>query len=115
MHKENISFFPSRSVVDQFTHLHNRSNKLFQERQTGQIWPVTVYEVDKKSLDVRAILILICHDHDVAISQAFKVFFSRILFVVLETYDLNKIVDLGIFKNLQSHTQTHTIKFQISH
>ena len=70
-----------------------------------------MYEVDQKSLDVRAILILICHDHDVAISQAFKVFFSRILFVVLETYDLDKIVDLGIFKNLQSHTQTHTIKF----
>ena len=54
-------------------------------------------EVDEESLDVRAILILICHDHDVAISQALQVFFRHVLLVVLKAYYLDKVVDLCIF------------------
>ena len=95
-----MSFTLNSIIVAQISHLDNRGNKLFQKRQACQVWPVTVYEVDQKPLDVRAILILVCHDHDMTISQAFKVFFRCILFVVLETYDLDKIVDLCIFKNL---------------
>ena len=50
------------------THLDNGSDELQQEaRHNKQGGEVVVKEVHDEPLDVAPILILICHDHDVAV------------------------------------------------
>ena len=45
--------------------LYDRCDELLQESVVpcNEIWPVPMKEVDEESLDMRSIVILICHDH----------------------------------------------------
>jgi hypothetical protein len=55
-----------------------------------------VEEVDDQTLDVRSIVILICHDHQMAVSQAVG---RGVIRVVFQTQDLLDVLDLDIFHN----------------
>ena len=50
------------------TDLDDGCDELFDEVVFEQSRPVVVDEVDEETFDVRAVLILICHDHDLAVS-----------------------------------------------
>ena len=63
--------------------------------------PEMVYKVDEQSLDVGAILILICHDHYLAVTQLADLHGVIIVLLVLKTHDLHNIVDLCILHNLK--------------
>ena len=54
-------------------------------------------EVNQQALDVRTIMVLICHDHDRAIAQVFD---AVILFADLDAEDLDEILDLGVLHDL---------------
>jgi hypothetical protein len=52
-----------------FGGLDDRCNKFFHEWETKQLRPVGVNEVDEKTFDVRSVLILISHDHELSIAK----------------------------------------------
>ena len=59
-----------------------------------------VDEVDDQSLDVRAVLVLVCHDHQLAVAKGAQ--FSRVsvLLVVLQSQDLHHVGDFCIAHDL---------------
>ena len=58
-----------------------------------------VEEIDQQTLDVRAIVVLICHDHDGAVPQVFQI---RVGLAHVESHDLNQMLQLLIGQNLLS-------------
>ena len=50
-------------------HLYNGRNELFQEAELEQIRPLMMNKVYDQAFDVRAVVILIGHDHNFAISK----------------------------------------------
>lgn len=63
-------------------------------------------EVHHEPFDVTAILILICHDHDLAIPQRLRIL---VLLGMLESNDLLECRNFGIVVNL------HTSKPEVTH
>lgn len=59
-----------------------------------------VHEVDEKALDVRAVLILICHDHQFAVSQVLQGVWVVVLLLELQTHDFDDVVDFSIVHDL---------------
>ena len=57
-------------------------------------------EVDDQALDVGAVLVLVGHDHHLAIPQAFDVVHGLVLLLVLETDDLDEVRDLFVLHDL---------------
>lgn len=55
---------------------------------------------------------LICHDHDLPITQTLQGFWVTVVFLVLKTKDLDDIVDFSVFHNLR--TKTHKTPLQFS-
>ena len=50
--------------------LNNGRDELFQEPiDTEQGWPEMMEEIDEQPLDMRSIMILICHNHQVTVSE----------------------------------------------
>ena len=49
-------------------HLNDRGNEFLEELMFEEVGPVVVNEVNEEALDVRAILVLICHYHQTTIS-----------------------------------------------
>ena len=89
-------------VVDAFTlgGLDNGSDELLEERQPQKLRPVVVDKVDQKALDVRAVLILIGHDHYFAVPEGLEVFHRRVLLLVLEADDLDQVANLLVLHDL---------------
>lgn len=83
------------------THLHNGSDKFLHKVMVKQFWPVVVDEVDDESFDVGAILVLICHDHQVAIPQRLHLCMIDISFVVLKAKNLHQILNFLIAHDLK--------------
>ena len=50
-------------------YLDNRCDELLQEGKFQQRRPVVMDKVDQKTLDMGAVLVLICHDHHFAIPK----------------------------------------------
>mmetsp|Transcript_90514 Transcript_90514/g.251619 ORF Transcript_90514/g.251619 Transcript_90514/m.251619 type:complete len:537 (-) Transcript_90514:463-2073(-) len=79
-------------------HLHNRRHKLLQEAVSlEEAGPPTLDQVDEQSLDVRPVVILICHQHDRAVSQATGV---RVLSPAVKAHDLQQVHDLLVSRDL---------------
>jgi len=57
-------------------------------------------EVDEKSFDVRSILVLISHYHDTAVAQLPHRLGTCVFLLVLQTDDLDNVVDLRILHYL---------------
>lgn len=53
-------------------------------------------KVDDESLDVRTVVILIGHDHELAITERFHIFSGFVFLFVLESNDFNESVDFSI-------------------
>ena len=68
-----------------------------------QLRPVVMEEVDEETLDVRAILVLIRHDHDTTVPQRLERLGRRVLLLVAETNDLDHVVDLGVLHDLHKN------------
>ena len=47
--------------------------------------------IDEQALDVRAIVVLICHDHDAAIAQTFD---GVVILLWLKTHDFDDVLNL---------------------
>ena len=56
-------------VCSHLKNLDDRSDKLFQEAVIKQGGPVGVNEIDEQTFDVRAVLVLIGHDHHLAVAK----------------------------------------------
>ena len=51
------------------TNLHNGCDELLHKVVSEEVGPVVVDKVDDKSFDVRAVLVLISHDHQPAVAK----------------------------------------------
>lgn len=50
---------------------------------------------------------LICHDHDLAVTQTLQGFWVAVVFLVLEAEDLDYIVDFSVFHDLRTKNMSH--------
>lgn len=48
---------------------------------------------------------LICHDHDLAITQTLEGFWVAVVLLVLKTEDLNDVIYLRVLHNLRGKTK----------
>ena len=48
----------------------------------------------------KAVLYLICHDHDLAVAQSLEGFWVTVVLLVLKPEDFNDVVDLSVLHNL---------------
>jgi hypothetical protein len=72
----------------------DRGDEFDEEAGDGEETGVKGFKViDDETLDMTSVVILIRHDHQVAVSQGLCVF---VLFAVLETHDLTDGVDFGV-------------------
>lgn len=62
--------------------------------------PVKLDEVDQKTFDVRAILILISHNHQTTVAERLQILFSVVLSLELQTEDFDDVVDFSVFHQL---------------
>lgn len=75
----------------------DRRHKLLQEPgYAKKTWPVVVQKVDEETLDVTAVMVLIGHDHDRAISQ---VSYVCVLFTHEEAHDFDEVLQLNIHED----------------
>ena len=59
-----------------------------------------VEHVDEESLDVRSVLVLICHDHNLTVSETVH-FLKVVVFLPrLKSHDLHDVIDLRIVYDL---------------
>ena len=63
-----------------------------------EVGPVVVEEIDDEAFDVRAIGVLIGHDHDVPVAQALRP--VLILVALLQAQDSFEVLDLLVLHNL---------------
>lgn len=63
-----------------------------------------MHEVHDESLDVRAIHVLVCHQHDRTIAQGFDV---GVGFVLLEAHYPDDVLNLDVVENLFHAGVTH--------
>jgi hypothetical protein len=85
--------------------LDDGGNELLEESGDVQEgWPEVVKEIDNQTLDVRTIVILIGHDHQVAVAELLDGGFI-VLFTRLEAHDLDWWW-LGVDDGMESKRQT---------
>jgi hypothetical protein len=78
--------------------LHNRRDELQQEAvYPQQARPEVVYEVDQQAFDVRAIVVLVSHDHQVPVAQLPSV---SVVLPELEPQDAHHVRDLLVLADL---------------
>ena len=86
--------------VGAFGRFDDGRDELLEEGQTQQRRPVVMEKVDEQTFDVRSVLILIGHDHQSTVAQGFQVGFVLVLFLVLQSENLDQIVDFCVFQDL---------------
>ena len=65
------------------------ADELLQEGKLEQTGPVVVDEVNHQTLDVGAVLVLVSHDHDLAIAEQLDIIHRLIFLLILKTHDLD--------------------------
>mmetsp|Transcript_9259 Transcript_9259/g.28777 ORF Transcript_9259/g.28777 Transcript_9259/m.28777 type:complete len:534 (+) Transcript_9259:1349-2950(+) len=86
--------------------LHDGGEELLEEAgDPGQGGPPRVDEVDQQALDVGAVVILICHDHDGAVAQALEL--GVVLAVEVQADDLDDVLDLLVRHHLLQRRIAH--------
>lgn len=81
-------------------HLDDGGDELLEESldvEEGR--PEVVDEVDNESLDVRSIVILISHDHEVAVTESLDVFLV-VFHTELQAHDVDDVLDLVVLHDL---------------
>ena len=86
-------------------YLDDGRDELLQEVVVEELGPVVLDEVDEETLDVGSVLVLICHDHQLAVSQRPQGLGSLVLLLVLQSKNLDDVVDLSIFHDLQEENK----------
>jgi len=81
-------------------HLHDGRDELLEEVLADERRPVVLDEVDQQALDVRAVLVLVGHDHHLAVAQALQVGRRVVVLLVLQAQDLDERVDLDVLHDL---------------
>ena len=61
-------------------------DKLLNDRVTDHVWPKIMQKIDDKAFDVRAVNILICHDHQFPVAQAVQIFVLIVLSLEIESH-----------------------------
>mmetsp|Transcript_113556 Transcript_113556/g.242368 ORF Transcript_113556/g.242368 Transcript_113556/m.242368 type:complete len:261 (-) Transcript_113556:1491-2273(-) len=86
--------------------LHDRGEELLHKAwQPGQRWPPCVDEVDEQTLDVRAVMVLVRHDHDRAVTEALEL--GVVLAVEIKAHDLDDILNLRVGHHLMQGGIAH--------
>ena len=75
-----------------------------------QVGPEVVHEVDEQPLDVGAVLVLVGHDHDLAVAQRANRVRIVVLLTELQTHDLDDVVDLRVVHDLTKHRTSWCLK-----
>lgn len=70
--------------------------------------PQLVNHVDHEAFDVRAVVILIGHDHEMAVAQTRR---ARVLLTLLQPEDLDDVVDLFVGTQLRQTRLAHIQQF----
>jgi hypothetical protein len=92
--KESLNVLILRGA---FGHLNNRSNKLLEESLLHQeLWPKVMKEVDQKPLDMRAIMVLICHNHHASIPESCKLVGIIVFCTHLKADDFHQVLNLCV-------------------
>jgi hypothetical protein len=81
-------------------HLDNGSDELLHKVVPEKTGPEMVDKVDEEAFDVGAVLILICHDHQLPVPQGTQSIWAVVLLLEVKTQDLDQVVDLGIVHDL---------------
>mmetsp|Transcript_17261 Transcript_17261/g.49314 ORF Transcript_17261/g.49314 Transcript_17261/m.49314 type:complete len:205 (-) Transcript_17261:1470-2084(-) len=96
--KEGLLFLPLVGTLAFLPDLDNWSHKLLEKAVAlKQARPPVADEVDEKALDVGAIVVLICHQHDGAVAEATSV---RVLPLDVEPHYLQEVHDLLVAGDL---------------
>ena len=82
-------------------HLDNGRDEFLHEVVLQEIGPVVVNKIDDEPLDVGPVVILICHDHDLAVAQILHVVRLFVLLAVVQTDDFAQIGDLRVVHHLK--------------
>ena len=82
-------------------YLHNGCNELVYKVVLDEAGPVVVEEVNDQTLDVRAVLVLVGHDEQLAVAQAAQVSTIRVLLVVVQPQDLHDVGNLFVVHQLK--------------
>lgn len=61
--------------------IHELLTESHQLEVEQQVWPKVVEEIDEQSLDVRAIVVLVCHDHHLKERKSTKAIGECILYI----------------------------------
>ena len=59
-----------------------------------------VHKVNNEPLDVRAVMVLVGHDHNTAVAKSPNVYLFVVVLPHFESQDLNQVLDLLIVQNL---------------
>jgi len=72
-------------------YLDDGSDEFFEKLFVAnyEIWPEEMDEVNQEALDVRSIVVLICHDHDRAVPKGLQVLTGDVLLAHLQSHDLH--------------------------
>ena len=89
------------SLVFFLGYLDDGCDEFFEELFVAhyEIWPKEVDEVNQEALDVRPIVVLICHYHNRAVPKGLQVLTGDVLLAHLQSHDLHQILNLVIVAN----------------
>ena len=80
--------------------LDDGRDELLEEGELEEGGPVVVDEVDEEPLDVGAVLVLIGHDHELAVPQRLEVVHRLVLLLVGQSDDFYHLIDLLVLHDL---------------
>ena len=83
------------------TNLDDGSDELLHEIIFEQVRPVVVDKVDDEALDVGAVLVLVGHDHEMAVAESPEGGLISVLLAKLQPQDLYKVNDLLVCHQLE--------------
>mmetsp|Transcript_76974 Transcript_76974/g.135672 ORF Transcript_76974/g.135672 Transcript_76974/m.135672 type:complete len:209 (-) Transcript_76974:846-1472(-) len=111
LREEALLILAVRILLALFPDLDDWSHKLLQKTiQTTKGWPPVLHQIDQKTFDVRAVMILICHQHDGAIPQPTS---GVVLSLDVKAHDFQQVLDLSVAGNLLEICISHVQNFAL--
>ena len=92
--------------------LNDGRDELEQEPfELQETWKLALQEIDQQAFDMRTVVVLVGHDHQVAVAESLGVL---VVLLVLETHELFDVLDLLVLRDLVdgciAHVQQLTTK-----
>ena len=75
---------------------------MLEKRKLKQKRPLIMKESDENSFHVCSVFILISHNHETTVTKRFQISNGAVISVMLETDNLDDLLDLGIVLNLET-------------